>query len=116
MRSSNSNVATTLPPGLVAVFAGATGGIGETSLKQFAKRAVKPRIYFLGRSNESGNRISHELKKINPQGEYVFISADMSLLSAVDDVCRRIKEKEQAINLLFITTGTVVMGKGKSVK
>jgi NADP-dependent 3-hydroxy acid dehydrogenase YdfG len=112
MRASNANIATALPPGLVAVFAGATSGVGETSLKQFAKHAVKPRIYFLGRCKESGNRIRAELQELNPEGEYNFISVDVSSLRAVDDVCREIKAKEPAINLLFLSTGTLITGKG----
>ncbi|KAL2017857.1 hypothetical protein VTK56DRAFT_1602 [Thermocarpiscus australiensis] len=111
IRSSNSRIATALGPGLVAVFVGATSGIGEASLKQFAKHAVKPRIYFLGRSKESGNRIRAELEKLNPEGEYTFISADLSLLRSVDDVCREIKAKEAAINLLFLSAGSAVTGK-----
>ncbi|KAL2126012.1 hypothetical protein VTI74DRAFT_1957 [Chaetomium olivicolor] len=111
IRSSNSQIQTALRPGIVAVFAGATSGIGETALKQFAKNAAKPRIYFLGRSKESGNRISAELQQLNPEGEYIFISVDVSLLRSVDDVCREIKAKEPALNLLFLSTGTMVTGK-----
>lgn len=116
IRSSNSNIGTALPPGLVAVFAGATSGIGEISLKHFAKNAVKPRIYFVGRSKDSGSRITAELQKLNPEGEYIYISADVSLLRSVDDVCCDIKAKEAAINLLFLSVGTIAPGKGKSVK
>ncbi|EAQ86397.1 hypothetical protein CHGG_07650 [Chaetomium globosum CBS 148.51] len=111
IRSSNSKIPTTLRPGLVAVFAGATSGIGESSLRQFAKNAIKPRIYFLGRSKQSGDRVRAELKKLNPDGEYIFISVDVSLLRSVDDVCRQIKEKESAINLLFLSTGSMITGK-----
>lgn len=111
IRSSNSKISTTLRPGLVAVFAGATSGIGESALKQFAKNAIKPRIYFLGRSKQSGDRIRAELQKLNPEGEYIYISVDVSLLHSVDDVSRQIKEKESAINLLFLSTGTMVSGK-----
>jgi NADP-dependent 3-hydroxy acid dehydrogenase YdfG len=113
IRSSNSNIATALRPGLVAVFAGATSGIGETSLKQFAKNAVRPRIYFIGRSKESGSRIRAELQKLNPEGEYIYKSVDVSLLRSVDNACREIKDKEAAINLLFLSTGTMLSGKGK---
>ncbi|KAK4095838.1 hypothetical protein N658DRAFT_502252 [Parathielavia hyrcaniae] len=42
----------------------------------------------------------------------VFIGADLSLLRSVDEVCREIKEKESAINLLFLTTGSAITGKG----
>ncbi len=116
IQSSNSRIGTALPSGLVAVFAGATSGIGETSLKQFAKQAVKPRIYFIGRSQESGNRVKAELQKLNPEGEYTYLSVDVSLIRSVDDVCRDIKAKEQSINLLFLTTGTLVSGKGNNTE
>lgn len=108
VQSSNSRVASALPPGLVAVFVGATSGIGETSLKQFAKHSRQPRVYFIGRSQEAGDRIAAECKTLNSEGEYIFIKADTSLLCNVDDVCRDIKNKEKAVNLLFLSTGSLI--------
>lgn len=113
VQSSNSRIASTLPPGLVAVFVGATSGVGETSLKQFAKHARQPRIYFVGRSQEAGDRIAAECTALNPEGEYVFIKADTSLICTVDDVCRDIKSREKAVNLLFLSTGSLI-GTGMS--
>ncbi|KAK0641935.1 hypothetical protein B0T16DRAFT_431540 [Cercophora newfieldiana] len=110
IRSSNARIADSLPPGLVAVFLGGTGAVGGTTLRQFAKHTTKPRIYFLGRSQEAGGRLEAELKELNPDGEFCFISADISLLGAVDDVCREIKARENHINLLFLTTGTLRSG------
>jgi NADP-dependent 3-hydroxy acid dehydrogenase YdfG len=112
MRASNAQLKTAMPAGLVAVFAGATSGIGESSLRQFVKNTVRPRIYFLGRSKESGARVSAELKRLNPDGEYHYLSVDVSSIKAVDKVSLEIKEKEQAINLLFLSIGTMVSGKG----
>ncbi|KAK3943205.1 hypothetical protein QBC46DRAFT_377811 [Diplogelasinospora grovesii] len=111
IQSSNGRIASELPSGLVAVFVGATAGIGETTLKQFAQYAAQPRIYFVGRSREAGSRITSELAEINPEGEYYFISADVSLLRSVDDICREIGKREHYINLLFLTTGTLITGK-----
>lgn len=108
VQSSNTRVASALPPGLVAVFVGATSGIGETSLKQFAKHSSQPRVYFIGRSQEAGDRIAAECKALNSEGEYIFIKADTSLLCNVDDVCRGIKNKEKAVNLLFLSTGSLI--------
>ncbi|KAK0710637.1 hypothetical protein B0H67DRAFT_684418 [Lasiosphaeris hirsuta] len=105
IRSSNSKIATAFLPGLVAVFAGATNGVGETSLKQFAKNAVRPRICFLGRSRQSRDRVQKELQELNPKGECYFTSVDVSLLHSVDRVCGEIRAKETAINLLFLSTG-----------
>jgi len=108
MRASNAQVATALLPGLVGVFIGATSGIGETSLKQFAKHSSRPRAYFVGRSQEAGDRILSECKALNPDGEYIFRKADVSLIRVVDDVCREIKSKEKAINILCLSPGNLV--------
>ncbi|KAF7561375.1 hypothetical protein G7046_g2759 [Stylonectria norvegica] len=98
------------PAGIVAVFAGATAGIGELALKGFTKHTLHPRIYFIGRSQEAGDRLQKELKALNAQGEYNFVKADMSLLKNVDEVCRDIKKRETAINVLLLTQGTLKMG------
>jgi NAD(P)-dependent dehydrogenase (short-subunit alcohol dehydrogenase family) len=112
IQASNSRIASTLPSGMVAVFVGATSGIGEASLKQFAKYANKPRVYFVGQSQEAANRIVTECKALNSEGEYIFIKANISLIRAVDDVCRDIKAKEKTINLLFLSQGTLVFHTG----
>ena len=106
VRSSNTLLSSNLP-GLVAVFVGGTSGIGEFTLKAFAHHARKPRTYFIGRSQEAGDRIATECKKLNPEGEFIFMKADTSLIRNVDDVCREIKAREQNINILFLTTGTL---------
>ncbi|KAJ8096603.1 hypothetical protein POJ06DRAFT_297616 [Lipomyces tetrasporus] len=107
VKSSNALIASSLPPKLVAVFVGATSGIGETSLKQFAKHACQPRIYFVGRSQQAGDRIAKECKSLNPEGEYIFVKADVSLLNNVDEVCEDLKKKESHINVLFQSQGTL---------
>lgn len=110
VQASNSRVSSTLPAHLVAVFVGATSGIGEYSVKAFAKDARQPRIYIIGRSEESADRIKVECKALNAEGEYHFIKADTSLIQNVDDVCWQIQNKEKAINLLFQTQGTLLFG------
>jgi hypothetical protein len=114
VQSSNSRIASALPPGLVAVFVGATSGIGETTLKQFAKHARQPRVYFVGRSQEAGDRIAAECKALNSEGQYIFIKAEASLIRTVDDICRDIKSKEKSVNLLFLSTGTLITNVGMS--
>ncbi|KAK3899296.1 hypothetical protein C8A05DRAFT_18250, partial [Staphylotrichum tortipilum] len=85
--------------------------VAATALKQFVKNTIRPRIYFLGRSKESGARITAELQKLNPEGEYHYLSVDVSTIKAVDKVSAEIIQKEQAINLLFLSTGTLLTGK-----
>ena len=108
VQSSNSLISSTLPPNLVAVFVGATSGIGETTLKQFAKHARQPRAYFVGRSQDAGDRIIAECRMLNSEGEYIFVKADVSLIRVVDKVCEEIKAKEKAINILFLSAGAAV--------
>ena len=64
-------------------------------------------IYFVGRSQESADSISGELKALNSEGEYNFIKADVSLIHNVDKVCQDIKDKEGSINLLFLSPGAM---------
>ncbi|KAH6892498.1 hypothetical protein B0T10DRAFT_528264 [Thelonectria olida] len=52
-----------------------------------------------------------ELQKLNPEGEYIYKSVNVSLLHSLDDACREIKDNESAINLLFLSTGTMLSGK-----
>lgn len=112
--ASNASLFTSLPSGLVAVFAGATAGIGEMTLKAFVKHTQQPKIYFIGRSQEAGDKLQQELQALNDGGQYHFIKSDMSLLKNVDEVCQRIKTKEKAINLLFLTQGSLrIFGGGE---
>ncbi|KAH8165535.1 hypothetical protein CIB48_g2693 [Xylaria polymorpha] len=111
IRESNARIATSLPSGLVAVFVGATSGIGETTLRNLVKQTRKPRIYFLGRREAEGKLIQAELEQINSEGEYHYLQYDVSLLKNVDEACRHIQARESAINLLFLTSGTLISGK-----
>lgn len=109
IQASNASISSITFP-LVAVFVGATSGIGEATLKQFARYAVKPRVYFVGRSQEAADRIIVECKIVNKNGEYNFIKADTSLIKEVDAVCQEIQEKEDEINLLFLSVGALKFG------
>ncbi|KAI2622708.1 putative short-chain dehydrogenases/reductase [Hypomontagnella submonticulosa] len=112
--ASNQRIASTFPPGLVAVFVGGTSGVGEYTVKAFAKYVSKPKVYIVGRSQEAADRIVGECKKLNPGGTFEFIKADVSLLKGVDDVCRQLKSKETAINLLFESQGGMGFAKTTS--
>lgn len=103
--SSNALISSALPAGLVAVFVEATSGLGEITLKKFAKYSRQPRAYFIGRSQSSADRIITECEVINPEGKFIFIKADVSLIRNVDQVCNEIKTKEKVFNLLFLTAG-----------
>ncbi|KAI0442156.1 NAD(P)-binding protein [Xylaria telfairii] len=116
VRSSNALISSTLPSGLVALFVGATSGVGEAALKKFAQYATRPRAYFVGRSQEAADRIVAECEALNPAGRYIFRKADVSLIRVVDEVCEEIKAKEKVINLLFLSCGVPSMDRSKTAE
>ncbi|KAH8648300.1 hypothetical protein BGZ60DRAFT_390609 [Tricladium varicosporioides] len=103
---SNSHIAIQFPQPLVGIFVGGTGGIGEITLKKFAKYCPQPRAYIIGRSQEASERIIDECKSINPNGQYLFFKEDVSLIKNVDKVCAKIAAAESAINILFLSAGS----------
>lgn len=105
VRASNAQIPTALPKGLVAVFAGATSGIGEYALKTFVKYAVEPRIYLFARNTTSAERIIADCRQLNPQGEYVFVKVDLSLVKDTDRACEEVKSKEKLVNLAVLSAG-----------
>lgn len=111
VQASNSEIKNTYPRGLVAVFAGATSGIGETSLREFVRHTPRPRVYIIGRSQTACDHLEAELRTLNPQGQYHFIRSDVSLLRNVDEVCKEIRSKEDAVNLLFMSQGGLYFSK-----
>lgn len=111
-QASNADITKSLATGMVAVFVGGTSGIGEYTLKKFARHAKNPRIYLVGRSQDAADRIIPECVKINPDGQYIFIQSDVSLLKNVCRVCEQILSKEESINLLFQTQGGLQMDSG----
>ncbi|KAL4733328.1 hypothetical protein BDV11DRAFT_214016 [Aspergillus similis] len=114
MLSHNAGIRSSLPPGLVAVFVGATSGIGAATLKAFAKYTRLARAYFVGRSRTAAGAIIAECKALNPRGEYIFIEADISLIRAVDEVCARIKATETRLDILFLSQGTASLERNKT--
>ncbi|KAI1751530.1 putative short-chain dehydrogenases/reductase [Xylaria castorea] len=105
--ASNERIPSALPPGLVAVFVGGTSGVGEYTLKAFARYARAPKVIIVGRSQEAAGRILNECRQLNPDGHFEFIRADVSLLKNVDDICRQIKQKVSVINILFESQGSM---------
>jgi len=109
--ASNAQIPSTLPKQLVAVFAGATSGIGEATLKSLLKYAVEPRIYLIARNQASAERVIAECRQINPRGEYVFIQADLSSIRETDRACEQIKRREKLVNLAFLSAGQLNLDK-----
>ncbi|KAF1847629.1 uncharacterized protein K460DRAFT_414341 [Cucurbitaria berberidis CBS 394.84] len=105
VRKSNAQIPTALPKQLVAVFAGATSGIGESTLKTFVSYAVEPRIYLFARTPASAERVIAECRQLNPQGEYIFVKVDLGLIKETDRACEEVQNKEKLVNLVVLSAG-----------
>ncbi|TAQ89947.1 hypothetical protein B7494_g1732 [Chlorociboria aeruginascens] len=106
VQQSNSRI-TALPQGIIALFMGATSGIGQSALQHFAQNAPSPRIYTVARppTVASHEDLLTSLRQINPSGAYSLITADISLVSEIDKVVNAIKQKETRIDILFMSSG-----------
>lgn len=104
VRASNHSLQD-LPPGLVAVFAGATDGIGLGTLRALARNANAPRAYIIGRSHDKAAHIIDKLKTINPAGSFIFVEGQVSLIHDVDRICEEIKKVETHIDILCMSPG-----------
>ena len=109
VRKSNSAIRSSHP--IVAVFAGATSGIGESTLKALASNALNPRVYLIGRNEARASAIIEECLETCPGGTFVFLKADLSLLRNVDELCEQIKRREESgrLDLLFMSQGYITL-------
>ena len=93
------------PPGMVALFIGATNGIGQSTLKHFVKYAKAPKVYIAGRSKTSAASLLDELKILNPQATLIFLESQISLMRNIDKICADIKSNEDRMDLIFLSAG-----------
>ncbi|KAG9236618.1 hypothetical protein BJ875DRAFT_215235 [Amylocarpus encephaloides] len=89
----------------VAVFVGATSGIGMGTLKQFVKQTTSPKAYIVGRSKGAATPLLDELKTSNGSGTLIFLETEISLMKNVDQICDEIKAQENKVDLLFMSPG-----------
>jgi NAD(P)-dependent dehydrogenase (short-subunit alcohol dehydrogenase family) len=108
----------------VAVFVGATSGIGEYTIAELARQLSRNNhegscLYLIGRNATAGDRITKECKTNCPGIEIIWIKAqDLALLADVDRICqgirhhekRRCVDREPQIDLLFMTQGKLDFG------
>ena len=91
--------------GFVCVFAGGTSGIGASTLEMMALMLHAPTFYVLGRSATRFESQRANLENLNPSCKIVFLEAEVSLLSDVDAVCKRIAAVEQKVDCLYMSPG-----------
>jgi NADPH:quinone reductase-like Zn-dependent oxidoreductase len=103
---TNSNASLKdLPPGLVAVFVGATSGVGLGTLEALAKNANAPRAYIITKSKSKATHMIDKLKLINPMASFMAIEGQFSLIKDVDAICEEIKKFETHTDIVFMSPG-----------
>lgn len=91
----------------VCVFAGATSGIGASTLEKMVQKLQKSTFYVLGRSASRFANQRAKLEVLNPSCKLVFIRAEVSLLSDVDAACEQITAVEQKVDYLYMSPGLI---------
>jgi NAD(P)-dependent dehydrogenase (short-subunit alcohol dehydrogenase family) len=99
----------------VAVFVGATSGIGRAALAELVRAAVNHgslRIYVVGRKESAATTqpFLDSLSTLNATADIIWLEADVSLLSEVARICRDISHREKSLDLLYHSAGYVPFG------
>ncbi|KAK3364591.1 hypothetical protein B0T25DRAFT_530588 [Lasiosphaeria hispida] len=95
--------------GLVFVFAGATSGIGASTLEKLASMVESATFHIIGRSVSRFATQHSKLSNINPNLTIHFFEGDPSLLSDIDAFSQRIKTTSQKVDYLFLSPGLLPM-------
>lgn len=114
INQSNARIASSLPAGLVALFIGATKGIGQSTLEHLARHAPPAaRIYSVARPGAAA--AAHEellasLRRARPDAAFTLVTADVSLVSEVDRVAAAVAQDAKKLDLLVLSAGYMPMG------
>lgn len=105
IKQSNEHFAGEHHEGLVCVFAGATSGIGASTLERMATMLQASTFYVIGRSEARFQAQHAKLSSNNSSCKVVFFEAEVSLLSDVDVVCKKIVAAEKKVDYLYMSPG-----------
>lgn len=104
LRTSNAQLSgTTLPQ--VAVFVGATAGIGRATLSQYVNKGYPLKAYIVGRNEEEFKPVLSELRASNNAAELIFLEGQISLLAETKRLTDEILRREKHVDMLFLSAG-----------
>ncbi|KZZ87556.1 NAD(P)-binding domain protein [Moelleriella libera RCEF 2490] len=103
--------------GRVAVFMGATAGIGESTLGQMVTMLNDSVFYTLGRNPE---HISGKLDQLSATAAkrgniIIFVESQVSSIASIDAACDRIRAAESKVDYLCMSPGGMPFGGATSV-
>jgi len=102
---SNARFAKEQHSGAVCVFAGATAGIGMATLKKLAQLLQSSTFYIIARSPSRHVGLLNQIREIGPSNVYIFIEAQVSLISDIDAACHKVTPSESKVDYLFMSPG-----------
>lgn len=106
VRASNAQMAKQKATNGVFVFAGATGGIGLSTLRSVNQLVERSTFYVIGRSESRFHDQMSRLQADNAgKNKTVFLEAEFSLLKHVDAVCAKIAAAESKVDHVFMSPG-----------
>ena len=93
--------------GSVCVFMGATSGIGRATLDRMTTMLRSSTFYVLGRDPSRQAEWLDQMKAQASQrsNKIVFIEAQVSLISGIDNACEQIKATEKKLDYLSMSSG-----------
>lgn len=102
LRASNAQLsASSLPQ--VAVFVGATAGIGRATLTQYVNKGYPLKAYIVGRNEEEFKPVMSELHASNMAAELIFLEGQISLLAETKRLTDEILRREKHVDMLFLS-------------
>ncbi|KAE8383453.1 hypothetical protein BDV26DRAFT_302971 [Aspergillus bertholletiae] len=104
VRASNKQLtAATVPQ--VAIFVGATAGIGKAALTELVSAGFPLKAYIIGRDEAAFQPTITELHALNPSANFTFLQGKVSLMAETTHLIDIILRREEHIDLLFLSAG-----------
>ena len=107
IQAANASLPAYYPVKPMAVFNGATAGIGKATLEAFVRRTTDPKVYIIGRNKASRQEWLAKLQASNTKATIVFLEADIKLIKEAKRVAGIISKQEQRVDLLCMSAGFI---------
>jgi hypothetical protein len=89
----------------IAVFVGGAAGIGNAALTALVSQKNPLKVYIVGQNQSSRESWLESLQQSTLDAEIVRLEGQVSLLSEVKRLCTEINNREQRVDLLWLSAG-----------
>jgi NAD(P)-dependent dehydrogenase (short-subunit alcohol dehydrogenase family) len=106
MRASNTRITEDTVPH-IAVFTGATDGIGKAALVRLLATKLPIKVYVIGRNGDKHKAFLDQLRGSNKQANVIWLEGQLTLLADTRRLCDEIKAREKCIDALYMSAGFI---------